>query len=667
MPEDTSYLKLYVIESRENHENLVRNLLSLEGSEGREVIDEIFRSAHTLKGMSASMGFGKMEHLCHSMEDVFSLLRTGSIRPCREMIDDLLACADYIERALREIETNGKETLPAPADLIARMGSWSSCTQKDGDPAIQAQKQKPTVPEGGERARDPAGASGGNERKCGGSLYRVHVQLEAACSAKYLRGMLLLQNLESLGRIRECDPPREAVEDESFAGEFTLLLESDAGREAVETAARGVDVARCEISLQEGSGEEAPVPEHAGLPAPGRVQPAASGEGARGTGAREIRHLRVDLHRLDQAMNLVEDLVINEGRIRQIASKYGLKELDEALAMIGRSISDLHDLMMKIRMIPLSHIFNRFPRAVRDVARHDGKEVDLQITGGEVEMDRSVMDGLNDPLLHLIRNAVNHGIEPPDVRRKIGKNPRGTIRLSARTDRDNVVIEVEDDGGGIDCDRVKAKALERGLITEEAAGRISQEEILDLLFLPGFSTAERVTDISGRGVGLDVVRRTVEAMKGSIRIETGKGRGTKFQLILPPTMAIVDVLIVRIDGRRCAIPVHNVVEVASMKRSMIRRVARREVVVFRDDVLPLHRLHEMFGGTDTGEILFVLQGSEKRFCITVGEVEGQQQVVIKPLNTLFGRCPGIGGFTIPGDGEAIPVLDVNSLVQGGST
>lgn len=655
MPEDNSYLNLYLVESRENHENIVKNLLQLEKEARQEIVDEIFRSAHTLKGMSASMGFFSMERLCHAMEDILSEIRDGLLKPEKGLVDDLLACTDYIEKALEEIEGSGQEMLPEPAELISRLMNWLGRNPDVETPSGEGQNAPYENGEDGQpsiRDEQPL-----NE----GKKYRIRVKLDDKCTAKYLRGMVILQNLDLLGRVIECSPSREEIEGEGFGGEFEALIESDAGIEAIRASISCADVASAAVDplgtqVKDSSRTEIPV----------KAEPRKridNEESQSEQKNREIRHLRVDIKRLDQMMNLVEDLVLNAGRIRQIANKHRIPELEEALGMTWRSISDLQDLVMRIRMIPLNHLFNRFPRVVRDVAQHDGKEVELIITGGDVDLDRTVIDGLNDPLLHLIRNAVNHGIETPAERIAAGKNPRGTVRLSARRERDNVFIVVEDDGRGIDEERVRKKAIERGLVGTEEAEKLSKEEIIEYIFQPGFSTADKVTDISGRGVGLDVVRKTIESMKGSVRVESERGRGTRFELSLPPSMAIVDVLLVRINGRRCAIPVHNVLEVANMKSCLVRRAGNSEVVVLRDEVIPLHRLEEMFGKNGKDEILFVIQNHQKRFMITVGEVEGQQQVVIKPLNLVFGKCHGISGVTILGDGEVIPVLDVNNLIQ----
>ncbi len=361
-------------------------------------------------------------------------------------------------------------------------------------------------------------------------------------------------------------------------------------------------------------------------------------------------------------MNLVEDLVINRGRLKQIAEQHKIKEMDEAIAMVDRSVSELQSLMMIIRMIPLNHIFNRLPRVVRDVAQYDGKDVNFVMEGGETELDRSVMDGLNDPLLHLIRNAVNHGIESPDAREKAGKSKKGYVKLSAHRDRDNVIIELIDDGAGINIDKVKAKAIEKGLITSEVADTFTQEQAIDLLFQPGFSTADKISDISGRGVGLDVVKRSIEALKGTIRVETTPGKGSRFELLLPPTMAIVDVMIVRINGKRLGIPISSIVEVANFRRDTTHHIGKGEAILLRDEVLQILWLNEMVGVSTSCEILIVVQYQKRKCCIPVDVVEGKQEVVVKPLSSFIGNTRGVSGVTILGDGGVVPVLDVNTIV-----
>ena len=653
MSELDAYRSLYIAESRENHENIVKNLLILETGSDEGAIGEIFRSAHSLKGMSASMGFEGMEKLCHAMEDVFQEIRNESLDVGPGLVDDLLAVVDDIEAMLDDIEAGGQGIPPDIDDKVRMLKNWIPGGEEPSE-AVMVSTAGPgpeSIPD--EEAYGGVGSAASNR-------YRVRIRLSDTCDNKNLRGMIILSNLEEIGHIESLNPERSTIEDGDFAGAMELDMISDAGREALEILTSGTDVHQAEIT--EAATASPPPPETTGHEKKGELTP-PGGKAEKTDRSKEIKNIRVEITRLDRMMNLIEDLVINRGRITQVAEKYRIKELDETLNMVERSVSDLQNLMMKIRMIPLNHTFNRFPRTVRDLAHREGKEVEFIIEGGETELDRSVMDGLNDPLLHLIRNAIDHGIEIPEKRVAAGKPPKGTLLLSARRDRDNVIITIEDDGGGINADKVKEKAIRAGLITREAAAELSKEEAFELLFRPGFSTAEVITDVSGRGVGLDVVKNSIESLKGTVRVDSTENRGTKFELLLPPTMAIVNVMMVRINNRRCAIPVNNVVEVASLSEGKIHRIGQQEAIVVRDEVLALDRLHDMFGRSEKSEILVILQNQNRKRSLAVDMIEGQQEVVIKPLSTIVGLCRGVSGVTIPGDGEVVPVLDVNSILK----
>lgn len=652
MFDEEGYRKLFVEESRENHENIVNNLLALESGEDQQTaIDEIFRSAHTLKGMSASMGFDAMEHLCHSMEDVFSLIRSGQREVTASLTDLLLTCTDTIEGMLDAIEAGGAPSDEQSGSLVQELRAFTEEESPDG-PEMSYDAVPTKTP------LEPAGEADGRP------VYTLTVAVDPSSSMKDIRAMLLLQNLQEIGTILSTTPSQELLEDGKFDGPFEILIESEAGEDALRTVASGTEISLLALSFSQAPrtvppkvDEEGQTPEPQGaVPSP-QVQRAAKNEKSR-----EIKNIRVDIERLDRMMNLVEDLVINRGRLELIAKKHGIKEFEEALSMVGRSVSDLQNLMMGIRMMPLERIFNRLPRVVRDVANHDGKEVEFFIEGGETELDRSMMDGLSDPLLHIIRNAVNHGIETPEVRQASGKPAKGSLRLTARRDKDNVVIDIEDDGAGIDPEKLRKKGVEKGLMTPETAAIATKDELIGLLFEPGFSTADAITDISGRGVGLDVVKKTIASLKGTIRVESKVGTGTKFELVLPPTMAIIDVMMVHINGMRCAIPISNVVEVAQTRLEAIHRIGNSEVILLRDQTLPLHRLEDMFGRAQKGDTLVVLQNNGRRCCIAVDTVDGQQEVVVKPLSRIAGSCRGISGITIPGDGDVVPVLDVNTMI-----
>ncbi len=773
-----AYRSLYVAESRENLEGIVSNLLILEKGTDSHAIDEIFRSAHSLKGMSASMGYMHMEEICHALEDVFSQIRNGKLEVTQSLVDDLLAGADDIELMIDDVEAGGDGLLEHKDLRVKSLKRWLSPDEKKETPVKPAPKTPSVVDTvlseiegdmyegpayeqdygGGcqryslsfsladnvdnknlrgmlilqnlesigeilsfspERAviEDDENFSGdvnlefrtnagvvaietilgvsdvktriitGSTKPAvkpflgsevpesdlpiirgplkGGFRYEIHVEISPSVDSKNLRSMLLLQNLEGIGTISSISPEREIIEDSaSYNGVMDILLDTPEPETSILALLKGSDikfhsVRREEPDEHKPAGEASEVsesPPSAGFRAPS-IDKAEK--------KREVKNIRVDIDRLDHMMNLVEDLVINRGRLEQIAQQHNIKELDETLNMVGRSVSDLQVMMMDIRMIPLNHIFNRFPRTVRDIAAKEGKEVDFVVEGGDTELDRSVMDGLNDPLLHLIRNALDHGIESPEVRIANGKNPKGRLKLSASRDKDNVIIVIEDDGGGVNVEKIKNKALERGLITEETASSISDQDAYDLLFQPGFSTADKITDISGRGVGLDVVRTIIASLQGTIKLESEPGQGSRFELVLPPTMAIVMVMMIRINGKRCAIPITNVAEVASLAAFPIQNIGNGEGLLMRDEIIVLYRLDDMFGRSKSEEVIVVLQNGNKKGAIIADLIEGQQEVVIKPLSKFVGTCDGVSGVTIPGDGEVVPVLDVKGVLREG--
>jgi two-component system chemotaxis sensor kinase CheA len=654
MSEFEAYRGLFVAESRENHENLVKNLLLLELGSYQDAIDEIFRSIHTLKGASASMGFVNMEHLCHSMEDVFQLIRSGSAEISPDLVNLLLGCSDLIEQMLDDIEAGGDSSSKNPTEQVQTLKKWIE--QRGGTQKVQA--DVPLVPAEVQTSDEPMEDTTAGEPV----EYQIQITISSDCQMKDVRALLALGNLKSVGTILSMNPTLEAIDEGKFDGRLELIVASDSGEEALKTAASGTDISEVVIHPV----RKPEVTAH-DLPETSKMEEVKKEEAEKKQSqtpdkSREIKNLRVDIHQLDHIMNLVEDLVINRGRLKQIAEHHKIKEMDEAIGMVDRSVSELQSLMMNIRMIPLNHIFNRLPRVVRDVAQYDNKEVDFVIEGGETELDRSVMDGLNDPLLHLIRNAVNHGIESPELREKAKKPKKGFVKLTAHRDRDNVIIELIDDGAGINVDKVKAKGIEKGLITPDVAETFTTEQAIDLLFQPGFSTADKISDISGRGVGLDVVKRSIESLKGTIRVETTLGKGSRFELLLPPTMAIVDVMIVRINDKRFGIPISSIVEVANFKKEETHQIGKGEAILLRDEVLQILWLNEMVGESKACEILIVVQYQKRKCCIPVDIVEGKQEVVVKPLSGFIGNTRGVSGVTILGDGGVVPVIDVNTIV-----
>jgi len=645
MSEFEAYRGLFVAESRENHENMVKNLLILEKGSNQDAIDEIFRSIHTLKGASASMGFADMERLCHAMEDIFQLIRSGSAEMSQDLGNLLLACSDMLEQMIDDVEGGGDSSSLNPDDQVQSLKEWleklGGGKSKDAKKPVQVDHAP---------AADTDAASSSAPAPDGVPEFDIRIIVSPDCMMKDVRAMIAIGNLEALGTITMITPSKDDIDEGKFDGTVNLRISSEAGEEALRTAAQGSEIATVEITQVQTVKQDK-------KPAEPEKKQASSAEKSR-----EIKNLRVDIQQLDHIMNLVEDLVINRGRLKQIAEQHRIKEMDEAIGMVDRSVSELQNLMMNIRMIPLNHIFNRLPRVVRDVAQYDGKEVEFVMEGGETELDRSVMDGLNDPLLHLIRNSVNHGIESPEAREAAGKSRKGFVKLAAHRDRDNVIIEIIDDGAGINVEKIKKKAVEKGFVTQEGADLLTDDQAIELLFQPGFSTADKITDISGRGVGLDVVRKSIEALKGTIRVESTFGKGSRFELLLPPTMAIVDVMIVRINGKRLAIPISSIVEVANFRRNTTHRIGKGEAILLRDEVLQIFWLDDMVGSSKVCEILIVVQYQKRKCCVPVDVVEGKQEVVVKPLNRFIGTTRGVSGVTILGDGDVVPVLDVNTMV-----
>lgn len=375
--------------------------------------------------------------------------------------------------------------------------------------------------------------------------------------------------------------------------------------------------------------------------------------------------VRVDIERLDKLMNLVGELVINKTRIAQIATAHNLVELNETVEQFDRISTDLQNLVMKVRMVPVEQVFNRFPRMVRDLAKELGKEINFVMEGKETELDRTVIDEIGDPLLHLLRNAIDHGIEKPEVRRKLGKNPEGLLLLAARHEGNSVIIEVEDDGQGLDVDRIRKRAKEMGLIDDDS--RLDNSAIIDFIFHPGFSTAQTVTDLSGRGVGLDVVRNKIESLSGTVTVESKPGAGTRFRIRLPLTLAIIQAMLVKVNDETYAIPLSSVAETTMVKPESIRQVQKQEVILLRGQVLPILRLKKLVGlplendQADKELYVVIVHRGNQQVGLVVDTLLGQQEIVIKSLGRLLAGIPGLGGATILGDGKVSLILDVGTL------
>ena len=644
----SQYLDLFVQEAEEQLEILERELLLLERAPTAERIDLVFRAAHTLKGSSRAMGFSGLAEVTHEMENVLDAVRGGGLAVSLDIADALLACLDALRTMVEGISNGQGDALP-DSGLVVRLQRFlgASAVPRATATAVPA---------------EIAGALALAAAET--PVFQATITLSPECVMKYVRAFMAIQAVGENGELLASIPDPQALEDEAFENEFALFFQSTDEVGRIEKRLRGVgEIASCVVTpylpAQRVERAEAVV-----------VPEAPLADIVHKSGAT----VRVDVSRLDELMNLVGELVIDRARIAQIgaalAGRYALDEHLEALAEttghLARITADLQDGLMKTRMMPIETVFNRFPRMVRDLAHKLGKEVELELRGGETELDRSVLEVIGDPLIHILRNSIDHGLEMPDER---GDKPRqGRVVLSARHQENHIVIEIQDDGRGIDAERLKAKAVANGTLTPEAAERMSERDALNLIFSSGFSTAAAISEVSGRGVGMDIVRSNLQKLGGLIDLETVVEKGTRFTLRLPLTLAIIRGLLVRVAGVVYVLPLGSVVETLRVDRDQIQSVRGHEVVVIRGETVPLVRLRRTFGrdvaeDSSADAAYVVIVGlADRRLGLVVDRLIGEQEVVIKSLNRFCGEVRGISGATILGDGNVALIVDVNGIV-----
>jgi two-component system chemotaxis sensor kinase CheA len=662
---------MFVSEAREHLQSFNESLLALEKSpSSMDVIQEIFRSAHTLKGMSASMGFHDMEKLCHRMENQLDRVRNGQLAFDSGLATLLFQALDTLEIMIDRIQSGVDE----PVDVAALVAEIESFGLQGGaavpaaarpEPEPEPKAEDTTVATDGGVASAPSEAASElpSGAQAGANEYEVTVTIDKSCEFRSVRAFLVIQSLAEIGKIVSTVPDLKEIENDKIEYDLTIIISTDANDTVVQRKALSVaEIAAAKVTRRGGT-----VTPSNGEAAPADAKKATTQAAAgKAKDNKAIHSVRIDIDRLDTIMNLVGELVISRGRLFEISHRQALQEMNETMTMLDRSITDLQNEVMRIRMLPVDNVFNRFPRIVRDLAKKQDKEIELIISGQDTELDRTVLDEISDPLNHLIRNAVDHGIESPEARVAAGKPAGGTIRLTARRERSNVIIEIADDGKGIDVTKVKKKALDKGIISEAQAAAMSDEEAVMLIFKSGLSTAEKVTEVSGRGVGMDIVRTKVENLGGLVKIETVPGKGSKTILKLPPTIAIVQALLLNAGDERYAISITNVVETVYISDSDIRTIGGREAIIIRDSILPLHRLHDIFGLADGGSgkyTAIVVEKAEQKIALLVDSIESQQEVFVKPLTGLLQNVRGLEGVTIMGNGRVVPILDVSTLTE----
>jgi len=641
------YLPMFLDETRENLIQLNRLLLDLEKDPyNNELLNEIFRIAHTIKGMSATMGYSNMAALTHSMENILDDLRKDKIKADKNIIDLLFFSFDALDKTL---------------ELIASSGTDESDIIKE---AIDRFSQGSTVTDSGSGKEEKSGRFDLNQYDMmvlkeaiekGFNAYKICVRLKEGTVLKSVRAYMVFKTLEDGGEIIHSEPSATDLENENFGLDFTLILVSKNGAEEVRNKIMQIaEIDDVEISSVSIEGASRIQKEDT---VTGEQESSIERQDIKGS-SRIGQTIRIDVERLDELMNLVGELVIQRTRLAQI------RELGNATDELARITNELQSLVMKVRMIPIEQVFNRFPRMIRDLSQELNKKVRLEIYGAETELDKTVVDAMGDPLMHLLRNAVDHGIEPPEERVKLGKPEEGLVKLSAYHEGNNIYIEVEDDGAGIDIEKVRKKAIEKGITTEDSANRMTEEDLYSLLFLPGFSTSERATDVSGRGVGMDVVKRRVEELNGSIRLESKEGKGTRVIIRLPLTLAIIQSLLVKVSEETYAIPLSNIEEIVKLDRSEIATIKNREVLYSRGRVIPLYRLSHVLALEGDGcNFAVIVRTGGKQLGIAVDGLIGEEEIVIKSIDKMVNLNRSFVGATILGNGRVALILDVNTLAN----
>ncbi|KAB2861589.1 MAG: chemotaxis protein CheA, partial [Exiguobacterium chiriqhucha] len=566
------YLGLFLDESQEHIQSVNTQLLKLEQTGSQEAIQEIFRSAHTLKGMSATMGYESVANLTHEMESALDLVRAGKKESNQLLLDTMFSAMEQIEEMIANIETGGRG---ANVDVAATVSAFQSFIGS-------SPKAAPTVEANVFTADLYTDSVITQAKETGFEAFQLHVKLSDAVVLKAARAYMVFDRLQELGEVVRTLPETEAIEQEQFDLSFDVLFVSQETADVIEHAVSQVsEVEHVLVTVYTSASSEPEVAVSAETVAVAEAKPKVEADEPKEQAVAQAKTIRVNLERIDRLMNLFEEFIIDRGRLERLADEVGQPELNETVEKIKRGTNELQSLVLTLRMMPIEQVFNRFPRMVRSVAKDIHKKVQLEITGAETELDRTVIDEIGDPLVHLIRNAIDHGIELPEVRVAAGKPEQGSLALRAYHGGNRVFIEIEDDGAGIHVDKVRSKALERGVITPEEATAMTDNEVAMLIFAPGFSTADVVTDLSGRGVGLDVVKNKIESLGGVVTLETVVGQGTKFQVSLPLTLSIISAMLVQAGEETYAIPLSSILETTLLDEADILTAHRERVFDFR--------------------------------------------------------------------------------------
>ena len=696
----SQYLEIFIDESEEHLQTLSDCIMVLEKEpDNKDTINEVFRAAHSLKGMAGTMGFKRMQHLTHDMENAFQEVRSDHIKVTSGMIDLLFKCLDALEGYVDNIKSTSDEGTEDNEVIIKELNDFIAKTEGAEETGnTETSEAKEAAPESTqeEKAGQEKIELTNDEKKAireaesnGQHIYVMTVHIQKDCLLKAARAFLVFKAVEDFGQILVYRPSSQDIEDEKFEFEFSFFLASEESEDKIVAVAKAVSEiekvdaeeihldeyvkeaeAQEEQQAKEATAEQKEAPAEAPKAAEKKA-PAANAK--KQTNAKPVtgRTVRVDIEKLDALMNQVSELIIAKNSLVSISSnesgEYQNQSFHEQIEYLERITTNLHESVMKVRMVPIESVVNKFPRMIRDLSRKLGKKMELYMTGEDTELDRTVVDQIGDPLQHLLRNSADHGLEDNATRVERGKPEVGSIFLKAFQEGNNVIIEVGDDGNGIDVAAVRDKAVERGVITAEQAENMSQKEIINILFLPSFSMAKKITDISGRGVGLDVVKSNIEALGGDVEVRTQLGEGTTFIVRLPLTLAIIQALMVEIRDEKYAIALGSISNIESIPVNEIKYVQAQEVIHLRGAVIPLIRLDQVLDMEEKQEepenlTVVIVKKGDSLAGLVVDNLIGQQEIVIKSLGKYINNNKIISGATILGDGEVALILDVNTLM-----
>ncbi|PGU12665.1 chemotaxis protein CheA [Bacillus cereus] len=666
----TDLLNIFFEESEEHLQSLNENVLVLEQNPtDMDVVGEIFRSAHTFKGMSASMEFTEMADLTHKMENVLDEIRHGNIVVNADIIDVIFECIDNLEKMVADVQQGGMGNIDV-ASTKQKLEALLNCNVEASMKHIEQECIN----------------------KNDAVSHEVHITVEQQAILKAVRAIMCIEALQNVGNIQKTIPSIEEIEADAFGFEFTVFMDTDCSVEELKQVVlhvseiekvevtQGEPIAR-EVASKKVVTQEVVQVEETLQPAvvtpveatnqPTSTMPAKSTAKTKNAKV-ENRSIRVQLEKIERLMNMFEESVIERGRIDELAQTIQNKELIEHLNRLGDISKDIQNVLLNMRMVPIETVFNRFPRMVRMLAKDLGKKIDLQITGEDTEVDKIVIDEIGDPLVHLIRNAIDHGIETVEKRRDAGKNETGTIKLEAFHSGNHVVIQITDDGNGIHKEKVLEKAIKNGVVTESDANRLTDREVFDLIFQPGFSTAEVVSDLSGRGVGLDVVKHTIHSLGGHLIIDSEEGKGSTFRIELPLTLSIIQSMLVQTNDKRYALPLGNIVEAIRIKREDIQSLQGKDVLNYRNQIIEVKHLSTVFGEKTVDEAfasydgqmvpVLIVRNTHRSYGLIVNTIIGQREIVLKSLGDFFAESSNyFSGATILGDGRVVLILNPEGL------